>query len=202
VPGGQAARRDRELVHRDGGRRRRREAQARRDPRRLRGRGPVREGAARGDARGAGRAADADAAQNLGKAIGAGLQKYHEGNGVTFHLEAQVDKLVPSEADPAAVGGVVVGGHTIAADVVVMGVGVSPATEFLKASGLPLEDDGGVVVDELLRVKGQQDVFAIGDIATFPQVMGASRVRRRRGMSMLTSRRRPAPPDRALERRG
>lgn len=51
-----------------------------------------------------------------------------------------------------------------------MGVGVAPATEFLKNSGLPLEKDGGVAVDEFLQVKGKQDVFAIGDIAVFPQI--------------------------------
>jgi apoptosis-inducing factor 3 len=50
-----------------------------------------------------------------------------------------------------------------------MGVGVAPATEYLKASGVALERDGAISVNEFLQVKGQQDVYAIGDIAMYPQ---------------------------------
>jgi len=51
-----------------------------------------------------------------------------------------------------------------------MGVGVSPATGFLQNSGITLEKDGGVRVDNLLRVPGVRNVYAIGDIAVYPQV--------------------------------
>jgi NADPH-dependent 2,4-dienoyl-CoA reductase/sulfur reductase-like enzyme len=70
--------------------------------------------------------------QNLGEQIGRGLQKFHEGKGVTFHLEAKVEKFLPSSEDPSAVGSVVVNGKEITADVVVLGVGVKPATKFLE----------------------------------------------------------------------
>ena len=50
-----------------------------------------------------------------------------------------------------------------------MGTGVSPATEFLKASGFSLEKDGGIATDEYLRVKGYSNIYAIGDIAHYPQ---------------------------------
>jgi len=54
---------------------------------------------------------------------------------------------------------------------VILGVGVSPATEFLRdGSGIKLEKDGGVMVDEYLRVPGVDAVYAIGDIAVYPQV--------------------------------
>ena len=60
---------------------------------------------------------------------------------------------------------------TLEVDAVIMGTGVAPATEFLKDSKFQLEKDGGLVVDDLLRVKGFEDagVYAIGDIAHFPQ---------------------------------
>ena len=62
-------------------------------------------------------------------------------------------------------------GTCIPADVIVMAVGVAPATEFLKESGFKLERDGGVLVDEYLKVPDVGDcVYAIGDIAVFPQV--------------------------------
>lgn len=80
-------------------------------------------------------------------------------------MKSKVAKLLPSEADSSSVGAVVLGddGPTLPADFVIMGVGVGPATGFLKDSGFALEKDGGVRVDEYLRVLGQDgSVYAIG----------------------------------------
>lgn len=112
----------------------------------------------------------------LGTEIGAGLQKYHESQGVKFHMASKVEKIVPQEGNPALAGGVVVNGTTIPADFVIMGVGVAPATSFLKGSGIQIEQDGGVKVDEYLRVQSgsdTNDVYAIGDIAIYPQISGS-----------------------------
>ncbi|KAG8807677.1 hypothetical protein FRC17_004324 [Serendipita sp. 399] len=87
-------------------------------------------------------------------------------------MDASVDSIRASSADPSKADAVVLkDGTTIEADVIVLGVGVAPATEFLKneSSGIKLEKDGGVLVDEYLRVPGVENVFAIGDIAVFPQ---------------------------------
>ncbi|KAF8968027.1 flavoprotein [Flammula alnicola] len=111
----------------------------------------------------------------LGKAVGAGIKKFHEGKGVKFHMQTKVEKIVPQEGNPNLAGGVVVNGTTIPCDFVVMGVGVAPATEYLKGSSIELERDSGVKVDKYLRVKTGKDtknVFAIGDIAIHPQVNG------------------------------
>ncbi|KAG7089793.1 hypothetical protein E1B28_011444 [Marasmius oreades] len=109
----------------------------------------------------------------LGKEVGAGIQKFHESQGVKFHMKTKIDKIVPQEDNPSLAGGVVVNGETIPADFVIMGTGVAPATEFLKGSGIELEKDGAIQVDEYLRVvKLPQEikgVFAIGDVALFPQ---------------------------------
>lgn len=80
-------------------------------------------------------------------------------------MQSKVDKIVPQDDNANLAGGVVVNGNTIPADFVVMGVGVAPATEFLKGSGIELEKDGGVKVDKYLRVQSgtdKENVYAIG----------------------------------------
>lgn len=85
-------------------------------------------------------------------------------------MQAKVDQIVPSESDPSVASAVVVGSQsgqstTLQADVVVMGVGVAPATEYLKNSkGFEnvVDKTGAVQVDEYLRVKGLENVYAIG----------------------------------------
>lgn len=39
---------------------------------------------------------------------------------------------------------------------------MAPATEFLKQSGFQLEKDGGIKVDQYLKVQGQDNVYAVG----------------------------------------
>ena len=66
-------------------------------------------------------------------------------------------------------------GDEVTADVAIVGLGVSPATGFLDGV-LDLADDGGVVVDESLRASAE-DVFAAGDVASYPdKVLGRTRV--------------------------
>jgi NADPH-dependent 2,4-dienoyl-CoA reductase/sulfur reductase-like enzyme len=57
------------------------------------------------------------------------------------------------------------GGETVPADVIVVGIGVAPATEWLATSGLELRD--GVVCDATLRA-GPPGVYAAGDLARWP----------------------------------
>jgi len=107
----------------------------------------------------------------LGKEVGAGLKKYHENQGVVFHSSTSV-KAIRKEPSETLTKVELSSGEVLSADSVVMGVGVRPATEYLKASGWELEKDGSVKVDELLRVPGRSGVYAIGDIATYPQLPG------------------------------
>ena len=58
------------------------------------------------------------------------------------------------------------GSGTIEADAVVAGLGILPRTELAEAAGLPV--DNGIVVDEHGRVDGRDDVYAAGDVASFP----------------------------------
>ena len=93
-------------------------------------------------------------------------------------MQSSVAKIAPASSSSSAVGSVFVKGPSgteveLPADVVVMGVGVAPATEYLRANegtqGL-VDRTGAVQVDELLRVQGLDgSVYAIGDIALYPQ---------------------------------
>ncbi|PNY27932.1 Apoptosis-inducing factor 1 [Tolypocladium capitatum] len=106
----------------------------------------------------------------LGKQVGAGIQKFVEAKGVKFYNGAGIDKAEPSASDPSKVGAVCLeDGTRLEADLVILGVGVAPATEFLRGNEiLRLEQDGSITTDENFQVTGLKDVYAIGDIATYP----------------------------------
>ena len=106
----------------------------------------------------------------LGKEVGAGIRKLLEGKGVKFHMDAAVDKAEPKGSDQSVVGSVALkDGTKLEADLVILGVGVAPSTGYLKENKVVrLEDDGSLKVDENYLVTGLKDVYAIGDIASFP----------------------------------
>jgi len=106
----------------------------------------------------------------MGKRVGSIFRKLLEKNGVKFHLSASVDKATPSESDASKVGAVhLKDGTVLPADVVIEGVGVAPATQYLKENpAVTLLRDGSLETDETFAVKGQPDAYAIGDIATYP----------------------------------
>jgi len=67
-------------------------------------------------------------------------------------------------------------GTTLDVDVAVVGLGIQPATALAEAAGIKVGDDGGVVVDERLTTSAP-DVFAAGDVASYPDpLLGRSRV--------------------------
>jgi NADPH-dependent 2,4-dienoyl-CoA reductase/sulfur reductase-like enzyme len=113
----------------------------------------------------------------MGPEVGKIFKRQLEKSDVKFYLSATVDDAKPSSTDPSLVGSVALKtGESIPADLVILGVGVAPATEYLKASGLKLEADGSVVVDDHWRIKGVEDAYAVGDIATYPHNGGLVRI--------------------------
>jgi len=81
-------------------------------------------------------------------------------------MKSGVNKIIASSEDANKAAKVELsGGQIIETDVIIMGVGVGPATGFLKDSGFTLERDGGVKVDEFLRVPGLQNIYAIGKLS-------------------------------------
>jgi NAD(P)H-nitrite reductase large subunit len=106
----------------------------------------------------------------MGKVPGKIFRGLLEKNGVKFYMGASVDKATPSSSDSSFVGAVhLKDGTTLEADVVIEGVGVAPATGYLKEnSSVSLLKDGSLETDEQFAVKGLDNVYAIGDIATYP----------------------------------
>src|SRR5579872_4595821 len=84
-----------------------------------------------------------------------------------YYREKGVD-VRPEETVASAEGGRVTlgSGSVLEADAIVAGLGIEPRTELAVAAGL--EVDNGVVVDEYGRAGGRDDVFAAGDVASFP----------------------------------
>ncbi|RZL14237.1 MAG: NAD(FAD)-dependent dehydrogenase, partial [Hymenobacter sp.] len=99
----------------------------------------------------------------LGPEIGAMFQKMHEEKGVKFETEAEVTALLREDGRVGSVQ--LKTDKIIPADVVVLGVGVRPATDFLK-DAFTLEKDGGLPVNAHLQAA--PNVYAAGDIARFP----------------------------------
>jgi apoptosis-inducing factor 3 len=101
--------------------------------------------------------------RTLGAEIGALFQKIHESNGVQFRLGARVRRIIGANQVEAVA---LETGDKIEADLVVVGVGVRPATDLL--AGVTLHEDGGVIVDSHLRAA--DSLYAAGDIARFTDV--------------------------------
>jgi NADPH-dependent 2,4-dienoyl-CoA reductase/sulfur reductase-like enzyme len=80
--------------------------------------------------------------------------------------------------DGKKVGGVILkDGQTIDAQVVVVGAGAIPNTEYLKDSGITLDRDLGITVTDKLQIPNVDDVYAIGDLARYPYHLTGDTVR-------------------------
>jgi NADPH-dependent 2,4-dienoyl-CoA reductase/sulfur reductase-like enzyme len=94
----------------------------------------------------------------LGPLIGAHCGSLHGAHGVDLRTGAGVVSVGKSETGLTVE---LVGGEVLDADVVVVGIGVAPAVEWLEDSGLTLEN--GVVCDD--RLFAADGIVAAGDMA-------------------------------------
>jgi NADPH-dependent 2,4-dienoyl-CoA reductase/sulfur reductase-like enzyme/nitrite reductase/ring-hydroxylating ferredoxin subunit len=108
--------------------------------------------------------------KTLGAEIGRLFRRVHEAHGVQFKLGASAERF---EGNGAVKTVVLDSGERIEADLVIVGVGVRPATDFLE--GVELHRDGGVIVDEHMRAA--DGIYAAGDIAYFPHPLTNERRR-------------------------
>jgi len=106
-------------------------------------------------------------AKVLGAEVGACLRQVHEGKGVIFHLGT-----TPAEVMTDGVS--LADGETIAADLVVVGIGVRPRLALAEAAGLAL--DRGIAVDAFLETSAP-GIYAAGDIARWPDPLTGEAIR-------------------------
>jgi NADPH-dependent 2,4-dienoyl-CoA reductase/sulfur reductase-like enzyme/nitrite reductase/ring-hydroxylating ferredoxin subunit len=106
-------------------------------------------------------------ARILGPEIGAHVRKLHERHGVVFHLEDTATEIGERALTLKS-------GAILEADLVVIGVGVKPDLSLAQSAGLAT--DRGVIVDEYLQTSAP-DVYAAGDIASWPDKITGERIR-------------------------
>ena len=97
----------------------------------------------------------------LGSEIGKLFKDIHERKGVSFRLGASAASFEGIEKVEAVF---LEDGERLEADLVVVGVGVKPAADFLQ--GVELHKDGGVITNKYLEIG--DSLYAAGDIAHFP----------------------------------
>jgi NAD(P)H-nitrite reductase large subunit len=103
----------------------------------------------------------------LGAQLGQFVQQLHEQHGVRFNLSAS-PRAIHSHAVELD------DGRMLAADFVVLGVGVRPRVGLAEKAGLSVAD--GIVVDSFLRASAP-GIWAAGDAARYPELRLRSAVR-------------------------
>lgn len=107
-------------------------------------------------------------AKQFGLEVARSLRRLHEANGVAF----VTGQAVAIEGEDRVTGVALESGRVLGAELVLVAIGVHPATGF--AAGLAREADGSLAVDGGMRVA--VGLYAAGDIATFPFGDGTTRV--------------------------
>lgn len=101
----------------------------------------------------------------LGDEMGAETAELHRANGVRVELGVEVTQWL---SQPWGVTMQLSTGRVVTATTVVLAVGSTPAVQWLRGSGLTLED--GVLCRPTCHVVGANDVVAAGDVARWPNL--------------------------------
>ncbi len=108
--------------------------------------------------------------RQFGKEIGNLIKKEHEKNGISFKLKSSVKAF---KGDNKVKSVTLESSEEIQTDLVIIGIGVKPATGFL--TGVDLLKDGSLKTDPYMQV--QENVYAAGDIACFPDPRTGDHIR-------------------------
>ncbi|XP_048370307.1 apoptosis-inducing factor 3 isoform X1 [Sphaerodactylus townsendi] len=101
----------------------------------------------------------------FGEKVGRAILKMFENNHVKFYMQTEVSEL--REQDGKLKEVVLKSGKILRADVCVIGIGATPATGFLKQSGINMDSKGFIVVNKMMQTNFP-GIFAAGDAVAFP----------------------------------
>ncbi|WP_430741356.1 NAD(P)/FAD-dependent oxidoreductase [Streptomyces sp. P13-3-3] len=113
----------------------------------------------------------------LGPELGALFAELHREHGVRFHFGASLTEITGQ--DGMVLAARTDDGEEHPAHAVLAAIGAAPRTSLAEAAGLELADPasgGGVLVDERLRTS-DPDIYAAGDVASFPHALFSTRLR-------------------------
>ncbi|MEU6085959.1 FAD-dependent oxidoreductase [Streptomyces sp. NPDC047085] len=100
--------------------------------------------------------------------VAAPMTAWYADSGAELRTDARVERVEPGEV-------VLADGSRLPAGAVVVGIGARPATGWLAGSGIELGGYGEVVADDHLRTSAE-DVYAVGDCASFPSARYGTRL--------------------------
>jgi len=89
--------------------------------------------------------------------------RLHSQEGIQIHTREKPDSF---EGDKQVESVICASGKRFLADLVIIGIGVTPNTELAEACGLPVDD--GIIVDEFCASEEDRDIVAVGDCAKHP----------------------------------
>ncbi|CAC5382001.1 unnamed protein product [Mytilus coruscus] len=101
----------------------------------------------------------------LGEKVGSVLQKLHEDQGVKFYFERGIKEFTGN--GNRATEAVLSDDTKLPCDLAILGVGVVPATDFLKDSDITMTNRGFIPVDKNMKTN-VDGIYAAGDIVEFP----------------------------------
>jgi apoptosis-inducing factor 3 len=103
----------------------------------------------------------------MGPDIGSLVRQIHEEHGVRFHLGTKVVSIDKQHVTLAT-------GEKLSADLVIVGIGVTPTSELAEKAGLATEN--GITVNAYLETS-VPGIFAAGDLAQWPDPHSGEKIR-------------------------
>ncbi|MCU1478839.1 MAG: pyridine nucleotide-disulfide oxidoreductase [Subtercola sp.] len=109
-------------------------------------------------------------ARAVGPEMGILLSKMHEKYGTALYCGVTVASVNGGESGDKVQSVELSDGRVIPTDLLLVSIGASPATEWLRDSGIELTPDGGIVCDASLQTS-LPGVYAAGDVVHWPNAI-------------------------------